>query len=133
MTEYMSTGDGMQFQYNNCSTITTGLNLTTTQKNLEGYLFDREERKQKKEITMNKKKKGLYQVILIDPKEGMIIFNEYVICSKPEDVLLEAGAGEIIKARGLKVSEVDKIVNLMGEVRNTRKNKDGIVEIENEE
>jgi hypothetical protein len=85
-----------------------------------------EKRKEKK---MAKKTRGLYQVILVDPKEGKIIFNEFVICSKPEDVLLEAGAGEVIKDKGLQVSEVDKILNYLGEIRRTKKNKDGIVEL----
>jgi hypothetical protein len=79
---------------------------------------------------MSKSKRGLYRVLLVDPKAGKIIFNDFVICSKPEDVLLEADAGKVIKDKGLMVSEVDKIVNYLGEIRRTIKNKDGVVEIE---
>lgn len=82
-----------------------------------------------KEKKMAKAKRGLYQVILIDPKEGKIIMNEFVICSKPEDVLLEVDAGKKIKESGLSVSDVDKIINFLGEIRKTKKNKDGIVEL----
>ena len=78
-------------------------------------------------------KRGLFQVILVDPKAGKVIYNEMVICSKPEDVLLEAGAGEVIKKAGLQIREVDKIVNLLGVIRTTKKNKDGIVELVSEE
>jgi hypothetical protein len=82
-----------------------------------------------KEKKMAKSKRGLYQVILVDPKEGKIIMNEFVICTKPEDVLLEVDAGKKIKESGLSVSDVDKIINFLGEIRKTKKNKDGIVEL----
>ena len=49
-----------------------------------GFKYNKEERKM-----ATKKVRGLYQVILVDPKEGKIIFNEFVISSKVEDVLLK--------------------------------------------
>ena len=56
-----------------------------------------------------------------------------MICDKVEDVLLEADAGKIIKEANLQVSEVDKIINLMGEIRKAKRNKDGVLEIVQEE
>jgi len=82
---------------------------------------------------MAKNTRGLYQVILVNPKEGKIIFTGFVICDKVEDVLLEADAGKIIKEANLQVSEVDKIINLMGEIRKAKRNKDGVLEIVQEE
>ena len=82
---------------------------------------------------MAKPKRGLYQVILIDPKEGKILSNKLIISGSVDDVLLESNAGEDIKKSGLKVADVDKIVNFMGPVRKIKKNKEGIVEILNEE
>ena len=78
---------------------------------------------------MSSKKRGLYQVILVDPKAGKIIFNGFVICDKPEDVLLEADAGSKIKESQLTVSEVDKIINYLGEIRRVKKSKEGVLEL----
>lgn len=83
----------------------------------------------KEEKKMKKTKRGLYQVILVNPKAGEIIFNDFVICSNLEDVLLEADASRVIKDASLQVHEVDKIINFLGEIRRTKKNKDGIAEI----
>ena len=83
----------------------------------------------KKEKKMAKKQRGLYQVILVNPKECKIIFNGFVICDKAEDVLLEVDAGSKIKEHKLKVSEVDKIINFLGGIRKTKTNKDGVVEL----
>lgn len=82
---------------------------------------------------MAKPKRGLYQVILIDPKEGKILSNKLIISGSVDDVLLESNAGEDIKKSGLKVANVDKIVNFLGPIRKTKKNKEGVVEILNEE
>jgi hypothetical protein len=90
----------------------------------------------KKEIKMaiGKNKRGLFQVILVDPKKKEMIMNTLVIADTVEDVLLEVDAGKIIKEKGLQVSEVDKIVNILGEIRKTRKSKDtGELEIITEE
>lgn len=81
------------------------------------------------EEKMEKNKRGLYQVILVNPKEGEIILNKFIISDYLEDALLEANAGETIVQKGLKVSEVDKIVNFLGCVRKVKKNKEGIVEL----
>ena len=80
----------------------------------------------KKEIKMaiGKNKRGLFQVILVDPKKKEMILNTLVIADTVEDVLLEVDAGKIIKEKELQVSEVDKIVNILGEIRKTRKSKD---------
>ena len=90
-------------------------------------------KKQVKEKKKMKQGRGLYQVILVDPKEGKIILNKLVISSKPEDVLLEAGAGEVIKGAEFSVSDIDKIINFMGPIRKTKKNKDVIVELISDE
>ena len=92
--------------------------------------------KTKKEIKMaiGKNKRGLFQVILVDPKKKEMILNTLVIADTVEDVLLEVDAGKVIKEKGLQVSEVDKIVNILGEIRRTRKSKDtGELEIIAEE
>lgn len=81
------------------------------------------------EEKMEKNKRGLYQIVLVNPKEGEIILNKFVISDKLEDALLEANAGEVIAQKGLKVSEVDKIVNFLGSIRKAKKNKEGIVEL----
>ena len=133
-----SCGDFGEFQYNQNypKQVGVGMVLDSYQKTHDNINARIEEiPKQNKEVRKmaTKIKRGLFQVILINPKEGKVIFNEYVICSKPEDVLLEANAGDVIKKAGLAVSEVDKIVNLLGEVRNVKKNKDGIVELVNED
>ena len=133
-----SCGDFGEFQYNQNypKQVGVGMVLDSYQKMHDNINVRIEEiPKQNKEVRKmaTKIKRGLFQVILINPKEGKVIFNEYVICSKPEDVLLEANAGDVIKKAGLAVSEVDKIVNLLGEVRNVKKNKDGIVELVNED
>ena len=89
-----------------------------------------------KEIKMaiGKNKRGLFQVILVDPKKKEMILNTLVIADTVEDVLLEVDAGKVIKEKGLQVSEVDKIVNILGEIRKTRKSKDtGELEIIAEE
>ena len=103
------------------------LNIDYGKISSASYLQEKSEKGKEKKMAITGR--GLYQVILVDPKEGKVIFNSYVICSKVEDVLLEAGAGEVIKEKGLKISEVDKIVNLMGQIRRTKKTKDGVVEI----
>lgn len=90
----------------------------------------------KKEIKMaiGKNKRGLFQVILVDPKKKEMILNTLVIADTVEDVLLEVDAGKTIKEKGLQVSEVDKIINILGEIRKTRKSKDtGELEIVSEE
>lgn len=84
-------------------------------------------------MAIDKNKRGLFQVILIDPKEKKMLLDKIVIADNVEDVLLEVDAGAVIKNAGLSVSDVDKIVNIIGQVRKTRKNKNGEVEIINEE
>ena len=85
-------------------------------------------------MAIGKNKRGLFQVILVDPKKKEMILNTLVIADTVEDVLLEVDAGKIIKEKGLQVSEVDKIVNILGEIRKTRKSKDtGELEIIAEE
>jgi len=89
--------------------------------------------KKEKKMAIDKNKRGLFQVILIDPKEKKMLLDKIVIADNIEDVLLEVDAGAVIKNAGLAVSDVDKIVNIIGQVRKTRKNKNGEVEIINEE
>jgi hypothetical protein len=89
--------------------------------------------KKEKKMAIDKNKRGLFQVILIDPKEKKMLLDKIVIADNIEDVLLEVDAGTVIKNAGLSVSDVDKIVNIIGQVRKTRKNKNGEVEIINEE
>jgi hypothetical protein len=89
--------------------------------------------KKEKKMAIDKNKRGLFQVILIDPKEKKMLLDKIVIADNVEDVLLEVDAGSIIKNAGLAVSDVDKIVNIIGQIRKTRKNKNGEVEIINEE
>lgn len=89
--------------------------------------------KKEKKMAIDKNKRGLFQVILIDPKEKKMLLDKIVIADNVEDVLLEVDAGAVIKQAGLSVSDVDKIVNIIGQVRKTRKNKNGEVEIINEE
>ena len=84
-------------------------------------------------MAIDKNKRGLFQVILIDPKEKKMLLDKIVIADNIEDVLLEVDAGAVIKQAGLSVSDVDKIVNIIGQVRKTRKNKNGEVEIITEE
>jgi hypothetical protein len=91
------------------------------------------EPKKEKKMAIDKNKRGLFQVILIDPKEKKMLLDKIVIADNIEDVLLEVDAGSVIKSAGLAVADVDKIVNIIGQVRKTRKNKDGEVEIINEE
>ena len=86
-----------------------------------------------KKMAIDKNKRGLFQVILIDPKEKKMLMDKIVIADSVEDVLLEVDAGSVIKTAGLAVADVDKIVNIIGQVRKTRKNKNGEVEIINEE
>jgi hypothetical protein len=90
-------------------------------------------KKEEKKMAIAKNKRGLFQVILIDPREKKMLLNTVVISDSVEDVLLEVDAGKIIKDAGLAVSDVDKIINIIGQVRKTRKNKTGEVEIINEE
>ena len=142
-TEYLLTNLG-KAQYNNLALNAVHYGNSTTINNLGDFkaysktvsnpisirMHESQQLEPKEKPKMaTKVKRGLYQVLLIDPKAGKIIFNEFVICSKPEDVLLEADAGKIIKEKGLQVSEVDKIINLLGEIRVTKKNKDGVVEL----
>jgi hypothetical protein len=75
-------------------------------------------------MPIGKSRRGLFQVILVDPKKKEIIMNTVVIADTVEDVLLEVDAGKAIKDKGLQVSDVDKIVNILGEIRRTRKSKD---------
>jgi len=89
--------------------------------------------KKEKKMAIDKNKRGLFQVILIDPKEKKMLLDKIVIADNIEDVLLEVDAGVVIKNAGLLVSDVDKIVNIIGQVRKTRKNKNGEVEIITEE
>lgn len=90
-------------------------------------------KKETKKMSLAKNKRGLFQVILIDPKEKKVLLNTIVISDSVEDVLLEVNAGDVIKTAGLSVSDVDKIVNVLGQVRKTRKAKTGEVEIVNDE
>jgi hypothetical protein len=90
-------------------------------------------KKEMKKMAIAKNKRGLFQVILIDPKEKKMLLNTVVISDSVEDVLLEVDAGKVIKDANLSVSDVDKIINILGQVRKTRKNKTGEVEIINEE
>ena len=83
----------------------------------------------KESKTMAKSERGLYQVILVNPKTSTVFLNKMVICDKLEDVLLEADAATEIKKSELSISETDKIINFLGPVRKTRKNKNGEVEI----
>jgi len=89
--------------------------------------------KKEKKMAIDKNKRGLFQVILIDPKEKKMLLDKIVIADNIEDVLLEVDAGSVIKSAGLAVADVDKIVNIIGQIRKTRKNKNGEVEIINEE
>jgi hypothetical protein len=89
--------------------------------------------KKEKKMAIDKNKRGLFQVILIDPKEKKMLLDKIVIADNIEDVLLEVDAGAVIKSAGLSVADVDKIVNIIGQVRKTRKNKNGEVEIITEE
>lgn len=122
-------------QYNNGSNLATVYPASSDDFRYKGncdysthtIITNQQQRETKKMSTTPKR--GLYQVILIDPKAGKIIFNEMAISSKPEDVLLEVDAGKVIRDNKLEVSDVDKIINFIGEVRKTRKNKDGVVEI----
>ena len=92
------------------------------------------ESKKEKKMAIGKNKRGLFQVILVDPKKKEMLLNTMVIADTIEDVLLEVDAGKIIKDKNLQVSEVDKIVNILGEIRKTRKSKDtGELEIITEE
>jgi len=90
-------------------------------------------KEKEKKMSIPKGKRGLFQVILVDPKAKKTLLNEMVIADSLEDVLLEVDAGKIIKDAGLSVSDVDKIVNIIGIIRKTRKNKTGELEIVNEE
>ena len=97
-------------------------------------LEKKETTKKENKMAIGKNKRGLFQVILVDPKKKEMILNTLVIADTVEDVLLEVDAGKIIKEKGLQVSEVDKIVNILGEIRKTRKSKDtGELEIIAEE
>jgi hypothetical protein len=134
MVDKIKTNFG-EVQLNNYATTNNNIGyyhsrtITEPDYNLKSMDLDLLRTVKKVEDKMSKKKRGLYQVILVDPKEGKIIFNNFIICSKAEDVLLEAGAGEVIRKQSLEVSEVDKIINYLGEIRRTKKGKDGVVEL----
>lgn len=87
----------------------------------------------KMEVKTKRPGRGLYNVILIDPKESKVFLDKKVISNSIDDVLLEVDASSAIKEAKLSVSDVDKIVIFLGEVRKTRKNKTGEVEIIEEE
>jgi hypothetical protein len=91
------------------------------------------EKTKEKKMAISKGKRGLFQVILVDPKTRKILLNTIVIADSIEDVLLEVDAGKVIKEANLLVSDVDKIVTILGEVRKTRKSKSGDIEIVNED
>lgn len=133
--EYLSTSFGT-VAFNSYAN-TAGINLATNTacNDLSSFMFDSGcTLNNKKEIKMaNVNARGLYQIILVDPKESKIIFNGYCASNNVEDVLLEVDAGKIIKDSGLQVSEVDKIINFLGKIRKSKKNKEGIVELIEEE
>ena len=107
--------------------------LLQLRKEIEGAKTSIVEKREVK-MAIGKNKRGLFQVILVDPKKKEMILNTLVIADTVEDVLLEVDAGKIIKDKNLQVSEVDKIVNILGEIRKTRKSKDtGELEIITEE
>ena len=107
--------------------------LPQLRKEIEGAKTSIVEKREVK-MAIGKNKRGLFQVILVDPKKKEMILNTLVIADTVEDVLLEVDAGKIIKDKNLQVSEVDKIVNILGEIRKTRKSKDtGELEIITEE
>lgn len=99
---------------------------TTVLQNL-GLLYGAQQQKEYK--TMDTNKRGLYQVIIVNPKTEEVVLNTTVLADKLEDVFIVADLSTILKVENLKVADVDKIVNFLGEVRKTRKNKDGEIEI----
>lgn len=124
----VSYGDNWQYYDNSLKPIELKQNYL---KSLDATI--QEKPKKEKKMAIDKNKRGLFQVILIDPKEKKMLLDKIVIADNIEDVLLEVDAGSVIKSAGLAVADVDKIVNIIGQIRKTRKNKNGEVEIINEE
>ena len=57
-------------------------------------------------MAIAKNKRGLFQVILVDPKKKEMILNALVIADTVEDVLLEVDAGKIIKDKAILIHPI---------------------------
>lgn len=78
-----------------------------------------------KETKMEDIKRGLYQVILVNPKTSLVIMNKMLVSDSLTNALIECGINEVLISEKVKVSDIDKIVNFLGTVRKYKKNKDG--------
>ena len=72
-----------------------------------------------REEEMAKSKRGLYEVILFDPKQQKVIEEKTVVADDEKDVLFEAGiTKETLKEKGIsKLRDVDVLITEKGRVR----------------
>lgn len=62
--------------------------------------------------------RGLYEVIVVNPTEdGEVVMSEKIVARDESEAKFQAGVKEILKAKKLRLGDVDIIVNRMGTVR----------------